>query len=518
MERSLLVLAWIFGGLALLPIFGLIYILIDPPADPFGIPAPHIVDLLSSPIYFRLAQTTALLGVVVASASTALGALFAWAEARFDFFGKKGLLLMSLLPLAVPSYIMAATTGTVFESFQLPGILNQLNEGFAPAALSLILITTPYTQLTLSAALKSCSAAEEEASILLGATTLERIRLLVWPQIKAPLSFSFLISFLYAISDFGAVAALDLPVLTWRQYDAVRHQNLATAALLGSFLIAIALPPLILAQYASSQAPQKSVANPRTIATAMLDKKYSYPLYCLFFAFITIGLFLPLLQLLSWIWSGYTQDLEFVSPLVPLLDSFKLAALGTIMTLILSFPLAWSAQRTSLTIPFTQLSYLTSALPGVLVAFGLMSSALLVSQYIGGYALLLSSGSLLFLGYGMRFLAECFGPLRTGVALLDKRHEDICATQNISKTYWLSKIAIPTMRPQLQAAALLVFLAILKELPITLLLGGATGSKPLAFRIWDRYNEALWHDAGLSGLILLMLALTISCFILKERI
>ena len=69
-----------------------------------------------------------------------------------------------------------------------------------------------------------------------------------------------------------------------------------------------------------------------------------------------------------------------------------------------------------------------------------------------------------------------------------------------------------------QIAKLVVFLAILKELPITLLLGGATGAKPLAFRIWDRYSEALWHDAGLSGLILLMLALTISFVLLKERI
>ena len=190
---------------------------------------------------------------------------------------------MSLLPLAVPSYIIAATIGDLFGKPLLPEFINQFSQGFVPAAISLIVITTPYTQLTLSAALKSCSAAEEEASILLGATTWERIKLLVWPQIKSPLSFSFLISFLYAISDFGAVAALDLPVLTWRLYDAVRHQNLATAALLGSFLIAIAFPPLLLAQYASSQTPQKSVANPRSVATTTLEKKYSYPLYLLFF-------------------------------------------------------------------------------------------------------------------------------------------------------------------------------------------------------------------------------------------
>ena len=75
-----------------------------------------------------------------------------------------------------------------------------------------------------------------------------------------------------------------------------------------------------------------------------------------------------------------------------------------------------------------------------------------------------------------------------------------------------------TVSETVKAVGLIVFLAILKELPITLLLGGATGAKPLAFRIWDRYSEALWHDAGLSGLILLLLALSISFVILKERI
>ena len=422
---------------------------------------------------------------------------------------------MCLMPLAVPSYIMAATISDVLNT---QSFLGNWGQGFFPAAISLIVITTPYTQLTISSALRSCSASEEEACIVLGATLTERIKLLIWPRIKGPLSFSFLIAFLYTISDFGAVAALDLPVLTWRLYDAVRHQNLTTAALLGSFLIVLALPPVFLAQYVSSKTQTNSVANPRRIRPKPLNNISSALISLSLLSFAFVGLFLPLIQLLSWIWDGYVQNLEFASPWLPLMDSFKLALLGTACTLVLSFPLAWSADRTRFGLPFTQLSYLTSALPGVLVAFGFMSSALVLAQYTGGYSFLLGSGVLLFLGYAMRFLAECFAPLRTGVALLDKRHEEICATQNVSKLRWMGKIALPTMRPQIQAATLIVFLAILKELPITLLLGGATGAKPLAFRIWDRYSEALWHDAGLSGLVLLILALSISFVILKERL
>jgi len=37
-----------------------------------------------------------------------------------------------------------------------------------------------------------------------------------------------------------------------------------------------------------------------------------------------------------------------------------------------------------------------------------------------------------------------------------------------------------------------------------LLLGGAMGWRTLAFRFFDRYQEAFLHDAGLAGLMLLL--------------
>ena len=61
------------------------------------------------------------------------------------------------------------------------------------------------------------------------------------------MAFSMLIAFLYAISDFGAVAMLNVPVLTWRLYESVQNPDLLQAALLGCFLILSTLPVLLLA-------------------------------------------------------------------------------------------------------------------------------------------------------------------------------------------------------------------------------------------------------------------------------
>ena len=67
------------------------------------------------------------------------------------------------------------------------------------------------------------------------------------------------------------------------------------------------------------------------------------------------------------------------------------------------------------------------------------------------------------------------------------------------------------------ASALLLFLAVLKELPVTLLLGGAVGLNTLAFRVWDRYTEALWLDAGIAGLVLLAVSLVVVSATLRWR-
>ena len=84
-----------------------------------------------------------------------------------------------------------------------------------------------------------------------------------------------------------------------------------------------------------------------------------------------------------------------------------------------------------------QATYLTSALPGILVGFGLMLAALAASRATGGaglYRALLGGGVLLFLGYALRFVAEAYGPLKTTFLQLDSR-------------LWL---ALPCPRPWLQ--------------------------------------------------------------------
>jgi len=498
--------------LAVMPLVGLSIAAMDPPVDPLVGAAPDLATLLRGSRAVELLLRSLGLGVTVCAGAVGLGTGLAWAEQRLEYPGRRLLSLLSLLPLAVPSYVLASTVASALgPAGWLGGPLGlDRPRGLPAAVLVLILVTAPYVQLVVGSALARTSAAEEEAARTLGAAPGRVFRQVVLPRLRPALAYAALIALLYAISDFGAVAVLDTPVLTWRLYEAVQHQSLARATLLGAALLIATLPLFGLARWLRGGSPERVVANPRPAARQRPGPGTLLLAYGTHTVVIGLGVAVPVATMLSWVYDGIGRGLPFASPWSALGQTIGLAAAGAVVTLLLALAPASLTRSGRVGALVEQGVYLTSALPGVLVAFGLMLVALLASRTLGGgalYATLLSSGALLLLGYALRFIAEVFGPVRAGFLGLDPRQREGARVLGAPWSRWAHRIALPSLAPGLGAAAVVGFVAVLKELPVTLLLGGATGMTPLAFRVWDRYNEALHHDAGLAGLLLVGLTL-----------
>ena len=75
---------------------------------------------------------------------------------------------------------------------------------------------------------------------------------------------------------------------------------------------------------------------------------------------------------------------------------------------------------------------------------------------------------------------------------LGKRHHEVLAT-----------VTLPMMRPGLLAAAALVFLITIKELPATLILS-PIGFKTLATSIWSAAEAAFFAQAAAPALLLVL--------------
>jgi len=292
--------------------------------------------------------------------------------------------------------------------------------------------------------------------------------------------------------------------------------------LLGLTVLGVTAPLFVLARMFVGGRTSPGVANPRPPAPMRVRKGTVALIYLTHALIIGVGVLLPTWTMASWVAEGLQRGLPFASPWLPLGQTVLISLVGAGITGLLAFAPAWVAarDRPALAEPVTHATLMTSALPGVLLALGLVLAALSFSNAFGGravYASLAGSGILLVTGYVVRFLAEGFAGLRSAIGRLDPRQEAAARTLGAAPYRWFRTVALPDLAPGLAATGLLLFLAIFKELPVTLLLGGALGLQTLAFRVWDRYSEALWHDAGLAGLMLVTVALTAVAGTLRWR-
>ena len=115
----------------------------------------------------------------------------------------------------------------------------------------LTLSCTPYVQLVVSAALMRLPAHAEEAAQTLGAPPSKVFWQVVFPALRPALGFAALLVVVYAAADFGAVAVMDVPVLTYELYQFAGNGGIQ-APLIELVLIRTSMPMIVLGRRLSS--------------------------------------------------------------------------------------------------------------------------------------------------------------------------------------------------------------------------------------------------------------------------
>lgn len=527
---GLVTLSFGIASLTLLPLGGLLLGFLELPGTyPSYLAESYtLVQLIQQKGLTKLIFNTLSLAMIVSTFAVFIGTWLAWVEQRTSYWGAKWLGRLDLLPLAMPSYILAVV---LREAIGPGGFLGSffhwpLFRGFIPAVIVLTIITVPYVKLLVFSVLTRLSAAEEDVAYCLGASKGRVFREVILPRLRPSIALSWLMCLLYVISDFGAVAILDLPVLTWRLYQAVESQQLANAALMGTVIVLLTIPLFFIARWLHgyrSSSIIMPVSNPRLPKRVPLSWYGQLMTYGLHSILIGVGVMLPVYVLCVWVFHGLINHIAFADIFLPLKDTAYIAFFSSLGIVFLAIFPAWVVARRfiSAAMILEKAVFLTSSLPGILLAFGLMLAALFFARLFAAssmiYQWLLASGILLFLGYTMRFLAEAYACIKNAILLFDPRLSESAQLLNVSRWRYLSQVVIPSLAPGLKIAFLLSLLAIIKELPVTLLLGNAMGIRTLSFRIYDRYHEAFLHDVGAAGLVLLILSLGLVVITLRWR-
>ena len=263
---------WIVLALALVPLIGMLFAF-EHNATLFD--APPLKFSATVPLMGRTLGLAALVSV----ASLGLGTFLALLQVRYRYWGNGVFALMSTLPLAVPSYLLAAIVREHFAPRGFFGALLGREEaftGFGAAFFVLTLSCTPYVQVLVAAVLRHTPASPEEAARTLGASAWRRFVNLTVPQLRPAWAFALVIVAFYVISDFGAVAVLDCEVLTWALYQA-RHAP-ADAMKIGFGLVACTFPVLIFIRICTAEAKRKTTSTRLAHSTPFRCLERSFPL------------------------------------------------------------------------------------------------------------------------------------------------------------------------------------------------------------------------------------------------
>ena len=123
----------------------------------------------------------------------------------------------------------------------------------------------------------------------------------------------------------------------------------------------------------------------------------------------------------------------------------------------------------------------------------------------------------LIYAYTLHFLAEAIGPVRSSLYHASPRLEEAARGLGYSALTAFFKATFPLLIRGLTVSVAFVFLASMKELPMTFLLS-PPGYETLATNVWSYTEEAMFAEAAPYALTLLLFsALFVWVLLIQER-
>ncbi len=418
-----------------------------------------------------LVARSVILTVLVTVACVVLGVTAAFVVSRTNLPGRGVWRVALALPLAMPSYVAAFAWLSMWPSL----------EGLGGAAIVLTFTSYPYVFLTVLAALSRLDPAQEEVARSLGYAPRSVFLHVTLRQIRPAITTGALLAALYVLSDFGAVGIMRYEAFTWVIYGAYNAGfNPVRAAVLSTVLVVLALGLVAGESKLGGSRPAPVGAAVRRVAHPHRLGGWTVPAAG-FVATVLLGaLGLPLASILRWLNRSVDTDFDLGDLMTSLGASLRLALLAALATTLIAAPVGVLAARyRSKTARVIERStYIAHALPGIVIALSMVFVGVRLLQPI------YQETPLLVMTYGVLFLPLAVGAIRTAVEQSPVRLEEVARTLGRSPIAAFATVTARLAAPGVATGAGLVFLAVMKELPATLLLH-PTGMDTLAMRLWQ---------------------------------
>jgi iron(III) transport system permease protein len=435
------------------------------------------VTVLPSTLLYSVLLAAIVLAVVLVT-----GVGCGWLVAAYDFPGRRWLAWALVLPLAMPAFVMAyAYTDFLDTSGPLQSWLRaatgwQVREYWFPdvrslpgAGIFLGLALYPYVYMLARGAFAERSPSFAEAARSLGLGPRAAWWRVTWPVARPAVAAGCALVLMETMADFGTVSYFGIDTLTAAIYRSWQGLGDRIAAARLSFVLLALVGVLVWIErrqrarmrfYARSVKPTARVRLtgwPAARATLLAGTP------------VVLGFVAPALMLVrAWLGASVPLDQRLFAWIG---NSLLVAGLAAALILPVALVTAYAArlvQRRSVSLAVA-LACGGYALPGIVIGVGLMTWIGAIDRMLG---MLLLGGTIVAVvyAYGVRFFSIAYQGMEASLARISPSMDQSARSLGFGPLQVLRSVHWPLLRPSLAAAALLVFVDCLKELPATLVL------------------------------------------------
>ncbi|WP_426392073.1 ABC transporter permease [Variovorax sp. R-27] len=479
----------------------------------------------------QAALNTALLLTGVGALVLVIGTGCAWLVTAHDFPGRGVLHWALLLPLAMPTYIVAFAyldllhpigplQGAIrwvlgFDSprqFRLPDLRSM------PGAIFVLgFVLYPYVYMTARAMFMTQPAHLMEAARMLGESRRGAFFRVALPLARPALAVGLSLALLETLNDIGASEFLGVNTLTVAVYTTwITRSDLAGAAQIACAMLFVVVALVWLERNGRQHQRFGSAQRMRAVQPRRLHGGAAWAATVTAATPVLIGFVAPALYLV-WESAKRLQQGGGVSRglIASLGNTLALASGVTVVAVAAGLVVAWASrsQGSSLNRARWQarVATLGYAVPGTVLAIGLLTPALAfdaaLATALGWQGLpLMGAGVVLVVACAIRFLAMPVGGIEAGLARIPPAIEQASRLLGETTAGTLRRVHLPLLRPAMAAAALLVFVDAMKELPATLLLRPANFDT-LATWLYAEAARGTYEEGAIAALAIVLAGL-----------
>lgn len=490
----------------------------------------QILREMSQTVLPDYAITSLMLCILVAIGVAVVGMATAIAVTLFEFAGRKTFEWALLLPIAMPAYVVAyaytdflqfsgPAQGWIRSAFGLEGrVLPEIRSVWG-AAWVFTFCLYPYVYLLARTALAERATHLMDAARLLGAPLRRRIKEIALPLARPAVAAGIALALMETLADFGVSSYFGIQTFTAGIYKAwlVLDSRIAAAQLATLLLITVVLLLKIerKAQKKMRFSATKGANQAHTSQTTeKLQGKQLAVAWLVCITPILMGFVLPLLFILRPFLAALRAD-DVAMPWAQFgqwaANSLFLGVVSAVLAVAFALVIAF-AMRTRpdrLTHFVGNLAGLGYAIPGAVIVVGLLIPVGWIQskwpQAGVGYWVTATVLGVIW-AYVVRFSGVALQSVQSGYAKIPTSFDDSARMLGTNGLNLLRRVHLPLLKRSTAAAALLVFVDVMKELPATLVLR-PFNMDTLAVVTYQLARDERLGEAALPALALVLVGL-----------